>query len=320
MVWPFVFYVTWENHLKCHFMYLRGLNKTRGNTSRKVNSLASCDMGSSQLRHSKSGVSLIVRQGRIQYLHYVYTYIAILAFLQTAALQAEVPLRAECSASGKILTHLDVRAAAHVRFSVAGSEHSCYSITVVIDGNPINGYVEGNELAAVADFERQRALATRPSVGPARPASEPETLASAEEARHYPPFKDFSALDMKGNPVSIHSLKGKINLVCFWSPSNADSSRELLLMNRLYGQFRKQGIDVLAVSLSGDRARLLDALDDFHLGFRNVPNGYDIALRYNVSYSALPVTYVLNENFEVIASGLHTKALEELVKQLIAAK
>ena len=32
------------------------------------------------------------------------------------------------------------------------------------------------------------------------------------------------------------------------------------------------------------------------------------------------VTYVLNENFEVIASGLHKDALESLVKKLVAAK
>ena len=114
------------------------------------------------------------------------------------------------------------------------------------------------------------------------------------------PFRDFSGRDMKGRPVSAHSLKGKVNLVCFWSPSNAASSRELLLVNRLYGQFKTKGVDVVALSLSGDPGQLQDTLEDYHLGFRNVPNGYEIAARYNISYSTLPVTYVLNENFEVV--------------------
>jgi AhpC/TSA family len=251
----------------------------------------------------------------------VYTYIAILAFLQAPALQAGVPLRDECSASGRILTQLEVGAAANVRFSMAGDEKTCYSITAVVDGKPVNGYVEGNDLAAVGEFERQRALAARPTVSLAPSAGETATApASAAETRHYPPFKDFSERDMKGNPVGARSLKGKVNLVCFWSPSNPASSRELLVVSRLYGQFKAQGVDVLAVSLSADRAQLKDTLDDFHLGFRNVPNGYDLAPRYNIAYSTLPVTYVLNENFEVIASGLHNKALEDLVKKLIAAK
>jgi hypothetical protein len=76
--------------------------------------------------------------------------------------------------------------------------------------------------------------------------------------------------------VSVHGLKGKVNLVCFWSPRQSQSSRELLVVNALYGQFAKQGIDALAVSLSGERAVLLDALDEFHLGFPNLPNGFNI--------------------------------------------
>jgi peroxiredoxin len=251
----------------------------------------------------------------------VYTYIAILAFLQAPILLSEVPLRDQCSASGRILTNLEVGAAANVRSSMAGNEKTCYSITAVVDGKSVNGYVEGNDLAAVAEFERQRALAAQASVSVA--PSAPETArvsASVAETAHYPPFKDFAGRDMKGMPVSAHSLKGKVNLVCFWSPSNAASSRELLLVNRLYGQFKAKGVDVLAVSLSGDRGQLQDTLEDYHLGFRNVPNGFDIAARYNISYSTLPVTYVLNENFEVIASGLHANALEDLVKKLIAAK
>lgn len=251
----------------------------------------------------------------------MYTYIAILAFLQTLAVQPGVPLLDECSASGRVLTQLEVGASAKVRFSMAGDAKTCYSITAVVDGKPVSGYVEGNDLTAVVEFEHQRALAARPSVSPAPSPVETGTApASAAETQHYPPFPDFSALDMQGRPVSVHSLKGKINLLCFWSPASAASTRELLTASRLYGQFKTQGVDVLAVSLSGDRARLQDTLDDFHLGFRNVPNGYDIAPRYNIAYSTLPVTYVLNQNFEVIASGVHGKALEDLVKKLIAAK
>jgi peroxiredoxin len=270
-----------------------------------------------------SGVPPIVRSERNQYLRYVYTYIAILVLLQAPLLLCEaVPLKDECSASGRILAQLEAGAAATVRSSMAGNEKTCYSITAVVNGTPINGYVEGNDLAAVAEFEHQRALAAaRPSVSVTPSAPETASVsAGVAETPHYPPFKDFSGRDMKGQPVSAHSLKGKVNLVCFWSPSNAASSRELMLVNRLYGQFKTKGVDVVALSLSGDRGQLQDTLEDYHLGFRNVPNGYDIAARYNISYETLPVTYVLNENFEVIASGLHAKALEDLVKKLIAAK
>ncbi len=91
-------------------------------------------------------------------------------------------------------------------------------------------------------------------------------------------------------------------------------------MNRLRSQFEKQGVDALAVNISGDSPELRDLVGDLHLSFRNVPNGHDVAARYNIDFSALPRTYVLNENFEIITSTLHGKALEDFVKKLLAEK
>lgn len=242
----------------------------------------------------------------------MYTYLAILALLQAPVLlRAGVPLTEDCSSSSKVLADLPANAPVQVRGSITGDEATCYSVTAVLNGKPVKGYVQGNGLLAVAEFERRRAAVAAASDRP--PAAAP----AAPARPHYPPFKDFSALDMKGRRVSAHSLKGKVNLVCFWSPSNQQSMHEVLAVARLYGQFKQQGVDVLAVSLS-DRPELADALEDFQLVFPNVPNGYDIAERHNVN--DIPFTYVLNENYEVVASGLHNKALEELVKKLVAAR
>jgi hypothetical protein len=221
---------------------------------------------------------------------------------------------------------LPADAPVEVRSSVAGNAKTCYAVTAMVDGKPVRGYVQGSSLAGVAEFERLRTAdsAAVVNVAPrAAPEAAPAVAAPPSipaERIHYPVFPDFSAVDMKGKPVSVHSMKGKVNLVCFWTPGNGNSSRELLLVAMLQNQFRKQGVDALAVSLAANGPKLQDTLEDFHLGFRNVPNGYDIAGRYNIDYDALPRTYVLNENFEIIASGLHNKALEDLVKKLVDAK
>jgi hypothetical protein len=158
------------------------------------------------------------------------------------------------------------------------------------------------------------------------PAAAPETApapvaaAPTVEKPHYPPFANFSALDMKGRAVSAHGLKGKINLICFWSPTNKKSFPEVLAVIRLYGEFHKRGVDALAVNISGNSAELRDTIADIQMKFPNVPNGYDVAARYNIDFSALPRTYVLNENFEIITSTLHGKALEDFVKKLLAEK
>jgi hypothetical protein len=224
-----------------------------------------------------------------------------------------------------VLATLGSSSPAEVRSSVAGYSKTCYAVTAVVDGKPVKGYVLGDGLAAIGEFERQRAVAAASivDVAPApvaAPAVAPAAKAPAVEKPHYPPFRDFSGLDMKGKAVSAHSLKGTVNLICFWSPTNKASFSDLLAVVRLYGQFKGQGVDALSVSLSGNTAALRDTVDDMRPGFRTVPNGLDIAARYNIDYDNLPRIYILNENSEVIASGLHGKAVEDLVKKLIAQK
>jgi hypothetical protein len=257
----------------------------------------------------------------------VYPYVALLALLPAAAQAAGISLVDDCSDSATVLATLSASAPVEVRSAIAGNAKACYSVTAVIDGKPVRGYVQGNELAAVVEFERQRAANAAASMviaAPAPAAVAPEAPAAVPavtvEKPHYPPFANFSALDMKGKTVSVHGLKGKVNLICFWSPDNRNSFADLLAATRMYGQFHQQGLDALAVNISGDSPELRDLLGDVHIPFGNVPNGFNIASRYNVDYQSLPRIYVLNENFEVIASELHGKALEDLVKKLVAEK
>ena len=255
----------------------------------------------------------------------MYPYIALLALFQAPAPQAGIPLLDDCSDSAVALGSLAPAARVEVRSAVAGYAKTCYAVTAAVDGKSVKGYVLGNDLAAVADFERERAAvaASIADVAPApvaAPAIAPVPKAPPVEKPHYPPFRDFSALDMKGKPASAHSLKGKVNLVVFWSPTSKVSYADILAVVRLYGQFKGQGLDALSVSLSANNSALRDTVDDFHPGFRTVPNGMDIAGSYGINYDNLPRTYVLNENIEVIASGLHGKALEDLVKKLVAEK
>lgn len=256
----------------------------------------------------------------------VYPYIAFLALLQAPVQPAGVPLTEDCSEFAPVLATLSASAQVEVRSSVAGFAKTCYAVTATVGGKPVKGYVLGNGLTAVSEYERERAAASAAMIVPPPPpeaapaaAAAPAPVAKAPvEKPHYPPFANFSALDMTGKAVSVRGLKGKVNLVCFWSPTNKPSFADLLTVVRLHGQFKKQGVDALSVSLSGNDAALRDTVEDMHLGFRTVPNGLDLAARYNIDYSNLPRIYVLNENWEVVTSTLHGRAVEDLVKKLVA--
>jgi len=253
----------------------------------------------------------------------VYPYVAFFILWQAPAQQAGVPLIDDCSDSATVLATLAVSAPVEVRSAIAGNVKTCYAVTAMVDGKPVKGYVQGNDLTAVAEFERQRVAASIVKAAPSEPAATAPPVAPpvvAVEKPHYPPFANFSAKDMKGKFVSARGLKGKVNLVCFWSPASKTSFQELIAVVRLYSQFHKDGVDALAVNLSGDSEELRDTVGDLRLAFPNVPNGYEVAARYNIEFATLPRTYVLNENYEIITSALHGKALEDFVKKLIGEK
>ncbi len=281
----------------------------------------------------------------------MYPYFAYLALLQAisgkavsgdaAPQPAGVALLDDCSESASVLAHLPTNAAVDVRSSVIGYAMPCYSLTASVDGKQMKGFVLGSGLDAVAEFEHKKAvyLASIVTVPPPppqaqapnaamTPATPPATTPGptgasstpAPEKTHYPVFPDFSATDMRGRAVSSRSLHGKVNLICFWTPSGSRATQELLAINQLNARYRNQGLEAIALSLTGNQAKLRDAVGDYALGFPNVPNGFPVAQRYNIAYEELPRTYVLNADHEIVSSGLHGKALEALVKKLIDEK
>ena len=201
-----------------------------------------------------------------------------------------------------------------VRSSVAGETQTCYGVTAIIDGKPIKGYILGKTLPAVLEFERQRSAAA--PIGEAPPP--PRAADPVQPTRpRLPVFEDFSARDMKGRPVSLAGLKGKVILVCFWSTQNDEAQKELITTSGLFGKFHKKGLDALAISLDANRDRNADSLDDFGVTFPVVPGGFRIASRHNISTDTIPHTFILNDRHEILASGLHGKELESTVQKLM---
>jgi len=243
----------------------------------------------------------------------VYPYLLFLAFLQAPAPQA-VPLLEDCSEPQHALATIKPGDSVRVRTSRAGDAQTCYGVTAVIDGKPIKGYVLGNALPAVAEFERQRSAAS--PVGDAPPPAKAADPVSQPPRPRLPVFGDFSARDIKGKPISLSGMKGKVILVCFWAPQSGPSTLELIQDYRLFNQFRKQGLDAVAISLSSNREEIKDVLED-GVGLRTIPNDYDLAGRYGVSYETLPKTFILNDRLEILASGLHGKELETTVQKLM---
>jgi peroxiredoxin len=244
----------------------------------------------------------------------VYPYLLFFAFLQAAAPQG-VPLLENCSEPQSVLATLRPTDNVRVRASVAGEAQTCYGVTAVIDGRPVKGYILDKTFPAVLEFERRRSAAAPVGDTPA-PVKAADQVIQPPRPR-LPVFADFSARDLKGKQVSLGGLKGKVILVCFWSPLNDASQRELIMAAGLFGKFHRQGLDALAISLDASRARNADALDDFGVTFSDIPGGFEIANRHNIASDTIPQTFILNDRHEILAAGLHGKELDNAVQKLM---
>lgn len=251
----------------------------------------------------------------------MFPYLLFTALLQEPASPARVPLLDDCSSDSRVLATLSLSDAVRVSSSRAGDAQTCYSVSARVGGQDVAGYVLGDTLPAVKEFDRQRKEIPAPAPAPSTPVTQAVAAAvpapSAKPVQHYRKFGNFSGTDVRSRPVSLGGMQGKLILVCFWSPNNQESSRELIIVSRLYGQLHRLGLDAVGISLDLSREEILDSLTDFAVTFPNIADKSGLAAREGIDLSALPVTFILNQQHEVVASGLHKSNLESTVVKLM---
>src|SRR5947209_6679491 len=75
--------------------------------------------------------------------------------------QDRTPLRAGCSADDEVVASLPAGTMLEVRYAIADGSN-CFSVSALLDGKKVEGYVPGGALTGVDAFERERAEAGDP--------------------------------------------------------------------------------------------------------------------------------------------------------------
>ena len=249
----------------------------------------------------------------------------ILAFLQTA--WAGEPLRSGCSPDNDQLGTVDPSDQVKVLLAEAGWDSPCYKITVTGPGRNLAGYVLGNALPAIREFQRQReqasaaaseaqarlalaqAAATKKSAEP-EPEKPKDPLISTQ-------FAEFSGRDPNGKAVSLSGLKGRVTMVTFWSPKSPSSQDELMGVMPLYSQFHNRGLAAVGISTDPNGNQISAALDDRTPGFPQIPDSLGLAARYHVLKSG--EIFVLDSSHRIVAAGPMGPEIDKAVRQLLAA-
>ncbi len=170
----------------------------------------------------------------------------VLAFLQTA--WAAEPLRSGCSPDNEQIAAVGPSDQVKVLLAEAGWDSPCYKVIVTRPGQSLSGYVLGNALPAIREFqsEREKASAAASEAAARLALAQAATTNSAGPEPEKPKdplistkFEDFSGRDSKGKAVSLSGLNGRVTVVTFWSPKSASSQNELMRVMPLYSQLHK---------------------------------------------------------------------------------
>ncbi|EDP70125.1 putative lipoprotein/thioderoxin [Flavobacteriales bacterium ALC-1] len=136
---------------------------------------------------------------------------------------------------------------------------------------------------------------------------------------------NFEAPTQDGDMVSLDDLKGKVTIIDFWAAWCGPCRKENPNVVRVYNKFHDQGLEIIGVSLDGDRRQKdpkkawLDAIKKDNLTWNHVSNLQyfedPVAKLYNIS--SIPATYILDKDGKIAYKNLRGKALELKVEELL---
>ena len=130
---------------------------------------------------------------------------------------------------------------------------------------------------------------------------------------------DFSGPTPEGSQLALKDALGKVTLVDFWAgwckPCRAENPNVVAV----YEKYKDKGLSVLGVSLDRNAEEWKRAIAEDGLNWNHISNiayfNDPIARLYNIS--AIPASFILDENGVIIAKDLRGEALGEKISELL---
>jgi thiol-disulfide isomerase/thioredoxin len=125
---------------------------------------------------------------------------------------------------------------------------------------------------------------------------------------------------VKGDSLSLASLKGKVILLDFWAswcmPCRA-ANKNLV---KLYAKYKPEGFEIFSVSLDQDKKDWEKAIGKDKITWLQVNDprgGWEAVTARDWNISQLPTTFLINKKGDVVGIELYGKELEKKIKELI---
>jgi thiol-disulfide isomerase/thioredoxin len=133
------------------------------------------------------------------------------------------------------------------------------------------------------------------------------------------PRLDFTMLSLSGDSIRLSQMKGKVMLLDFWAswcgPCRV-SNKQLV---KLYSKYKDKGFEILGVSLDDKVSDWKKAVAKDKITWKQGidAGGWDAMGAAKWQVDAIPASFLINKNGEVVGINLEKNELENKIRELL---
>lgn len=130
---------------------------------------------------------------------------------------------------------------------------------------------------------------------------------------------DFTLPTMKGDSLSLSSLRGKYVLIDFWASWCPDCRKASPSLVKIYNQYKNKNFTVLGVSIDEDKDRWLNAIEKDALTWQQVisADGWNSNELKAYAVRWLPTSYLIDPQGVIVDKSIDVTTLEEKLKEVL---
>jgi len=130
---------------------------------------------------------------------------------------------------------------------------------------------------------------------------------------------DFTVVGIKGDSIKLSSLKGKVFMLDFWASWCGPCRYSNKHLVKMYSKYKDKGFEILSVSLDDQKSdwRKAAAKDKITWMSAIDPGGWDAMAATKWQVDAIPASFLINKNGDVVAINLEKDDLEKKIKELL---